>query len=450
MDTAALARALECDLLPPLTDAELATVLGWLGRSSQPPEVARLEALLGAAGDNRQLTIRILDQLDGLLFTNGALDLVTAGLAPSTSVTHSRRRFRALLGAFHPDRLPWHSDWLTSRFQAINSAYADFKSRALAQEEQSSLSVPVPVTVPEETAGEDEYRGISPGGAKASSLLRQLRNDQWLPHKLVGVLSLVLILPLLSWWLDDGWLGRMTSGRDDMVAVEGEIEPGDFGANGQALLPPEPNVSHGDAERPSEGPLDQKLNPTMAEGIAPAESDDPDFAPAQPVDRAAQAAQADDSCREVASWHLQLVQLTETFGLKPAEPGQTEMQRGLQRGALDKDALAEVLDLYRRSVEEGDLDRLMRQLVGAPRANMDQGRRWFNENYRLLFELSKQRQLTISVIDVHRQGDAWIIDTDYQLSLADHDCGKRQNFQRGVRFHLVQDPLVFRIGAMEY
>ncbi|MCC5866472.1 MAG: J domain-containing protein [Wenzhouxiangella sp.] len=448
MDATALARALECDLLPPLTDAELAAVLGWLGRSIQPAEVARLEALLGAAGDNRQLTARILDQLDGLLFANGELDLVTAGLAPSTSLAHSRRRFRALLGAFHPDRFPWHSDWLTSRFQAINSAYADFKSRALEQDDQASLTVPVPVA--KEPADEDQFRGIAPGGAKAASLLRLLRNDQWLPHKLVGVLSLLLILPLLSWWLDDGWLGRMTSGRDDMMAAEREIGPDDFDAIGAAILPPEPTSSVGDAEQPSGHSPDQKLHPIMATGGAPADSDEPDSAASRPADRALRAAEADDACRQVASWHLQLAQLTEAFGLKPAEPGQTDLQRGLQRGALDKDALAEVLELYRRSIEEGDLDRLMRQLVGAPRANMDQGRRWFNENYRLLFELSKQRQLTISVIDIHRQGDAWIIDTNYQLSLADHACGKRHSFQRGVRFHLVQDPLVFRIGAMEY
>ena len=461
MDAQALALALKSDLLPPLSDSDLAAILGWLGHSSQPPEVAVLERLLGSASDSRQLTKHVFDQLDGLLFANGKLDLLAAGLAGETSPQGCRRRFRALMGAFHPDRFPWHAEWLTSRFQAVNQAYRDFKLNPDLEPKALQPVSPVPRHADNQSA---RYMGISPGSPTKPTRWRLWGRDRWLGHKIVGVLSLLVVLPLLSWSLEDGWLAGLFE-RDRMteqevsatILIPADARLQDIDGDPHSWRAPEqvPTVESllehwnlvlvaddGDAdafptavESPSL-PHRGSRSETARTGHR-ASSDFADTVQASSCQPSAPAARLGGWLADAQSWSLKGTSI-ET------------MPSRLQPGAIAGHALADALENYRRSVETGNVGQLLRNYVEMPRANMQQGERWLQETYGALFSNSNRRSLSLDVIEAYRHSDGWNVVTQYRLGVRLPGCPTDHVFEQELRIYLVQDPLIFRIAAIDY
>ena len=113
-----------------LVDDEIKGLLSWIAKSSRDRHAKALKAAFGEAEDGDSVVDRGFYLLDTALFQNQRLRQENAGVSESFSADERRLRYRLLLSAFHPDRYPSRSDWLTERSQIITRAYADFKSGA--------------------------------------------------------------------------------------------------------------------------------------------------------------------------------------------------------------------------------------------------------------------------------------------------------------------------------
>lgn len=458
-----LVRALREDMLPNLSDREIELVLGWLAGSQSGPDADGMKDLLGAAGEDRALTSQLLQQLDAVLFRDGRLGLNAAGLAALRDPSLARRRFRLLLSAFHPDRMQWHADWLTPRFQAINQAYRDFKLNPESESKALQRFNPA-----DARAARPRYQGIAPDQPGKPARWRLWAQDRWLAHKIVGVMSLIVVLPLLSWSLDEGWLSSLVERRQ---VVDGGGMDGDASA---AAARSDSAYDSGDYERMARAPgspitvasllehwslalaaehgetaeLATRI-PSSAPEPADALNEDPGPAPAATSAAPAQVAQP-GTCQpsapaarfggwlaSAAHWTLAEVPI----GARPSR---------LRAGAIEGHALADALENYRRSVEAGNLGQLLRNYVEAPRANTRQGERWLQETYGALFDDAARVSLSLEVVEAYRHADGWNLITRYQLGVRLRGCPTDHVFEQELRFYLVQDPLLFRIAAVDY
>lgn len=443
-----LVRSLRQDLMPDLSDQQLEWVLAWLAGSQAGANAAEMNRLLGAAGENRDLTRHVFDQADVLLFADGKLCLRTAGLAAAIDQQKARRRFRLLLSAFHPDRIGWHADWLTPRFQAINLAYRRFKL-APAQDAEDLATTADPSDEEPVRPAPPRYRGIAPGSPKQPARWKLLAKDRWLGHKVVAVLSLLVVLPLLSWSLEGDWLSSLFQrGQADEPTVTATPSAG---APTVARMLEQWNLlllaesSEAAAGSRKEEPLPTSEDPPAAEPEPPTEAPAPDPVPA----RVAEA---------LAVGHCQPTGLASRFdtwlaveqGWSQANAPVGARPSRLRPGAIDGHALADTLENYRRSVEAGNMAQLKRHFVDKPRANLQQGERWLQEAYGSLFDGTTRRSLSLSVIEAYRYAEGWNVVTRYHLGVRLPDCPTDYVFEHELRFHLVQDPLLLRIAAVDY
>ena len=454
LDIDRLLARLEHDILPQLSDRELKAVLGWLAGSRADLASIALKKRLGPVDQDRERTARLLGQVDGLLFNGQTLCLRSAGLGQAAD--RDRRRFRLLLSAFHPDRMQWHADWLTPRFQAINDAYRTYK-RSAGSIPASSALTPVQPTDPPRQA--PAYRGIAPDAERKGLPWQAMLSWHWLGPASVGLLALLVVLPLLSWSLDAGWLASLSERRQPDGS---EFEP----ASPSRTDLPGPESSEA-VRGPSLAMILWGLRqPELRDGL-PGSGDEAEVLrtsgePLAAIDLAAVSVVEPASLAVTAS---------EARPARACAPGQAAVLMGgwlaadahwrtgspetawagrMQPGPLAGHGLAEALENYRRSVEAGNMAQLNRNFVDKPRANLQQGQRWIQETYGRLFDASQQRRLALDVIEAYRHGDGWNVVADYRLAVRLDGCADEHEFAHRMRFHFVPDPLLLRIAAVDY
>ena len=178
---------------PALDVAAVDELVGWLlGKGDPEPDLPRPE-------HDPVLQQMVFYRLDATLFSAGELRLGPAGLGPEEPAKLRKTRFRRLAGAFHPDRHPDLADWLTERSQAVLRAYGRFKHGAEPDLPTRSPAAPYPGYPPPRPPRRGPFRGTRLQlRTAAESLRRRFGNDRLLPHKLIGGLALLALLPVLN------------------------------------------------------------------------------------------------------------------------------------------------------------------------------------------------------------------------------------------------------------
>ncbi|MGK7294632.1 MAG: hypothetical protein ACNS61_02250 [Candidatus Wenzhouxiangella sp. M2_3B_020] len=203
---------------PPLGPDDADALLGWLNGAAE-----RDDGDLPRPGHDPVLLQMVFHRLDDVLFQAGELKLAAAGVDPDQPANRRRIRFRRLASAFHPDRFPDLSDWLTERSQAIHRAYAQFKK-------DPDAPAPQPVTPPRPpTAGKPVRSNPRRPRTQrlrhfADSLRARFGHDRYLAHKLIGGLAVLALLPVINLMLapdprkalesDDPVVGAASSPRE--------------------------------------------------------------------------------------------------------------------------------------------------------------------------------------------------------------------------------------------
>ncbi|AKS42766.1 hypothetical protein [Wenzhouxiangella marina] len=182
-----------------LNQAEVSAVLGWVTRSKSNEHRQALEQALGSVDTQPELALNALRILEHSLFFNDVFQQGKAGVSSEFEHDARRRRYRLLLSAFHPDRVPGEDGWLTQRSQAIIQAYQVFKRNPDAETEEAR---------PEAGAHHAHSQGgrTPPHrgpikhreGSLAMFLRQRFGGDRWLAHKLIGGLVLLLGLAVIS------------------------------------------------------------------------------------------------------------------------------------------------------------------------------------------------------------------------------------------------------------
>ena len=223
-----------------LVEHEVAGLLAWLAGSTRSRVAASIQSCFGDAGRDGQATERAFQLLDHSLFDPQGLREDRAGVGPDRSQDERRRRYRLLLSAFHPDRYPDRASWLTERSQIITIAYSSFKAGPQAARGSSaarsspSTSRPMPRQKPGRKSGQASGRmAVRPAPRRrlrpptrwlkriAAAIRQRFGGDEWLGHKIIGCFALVLVLPLLSVFLESKGQGTgfEEQGLDEAVAV---------------------------------------------------------------------------------------------------------------------------------------------------------------------------------------------------------------------------------------
>ncbi|NCO19026.1 MAG: hypothetical protein GW900_03085 [Gammaproteobacteria bacterium] len=178
---------------PSLAVADVDELVGWLlGKSEASADLPKPE-------HDPVLQQMVFYRLDATLFSSGELRLAPAGLGPGEPAKLRKTRFRRLAGAFHPDRHPDLADWLTERSQAVLRAYGRFKHGDEAPETVMRPAPPYPGYPPPRPPQRGPFRSSRRRlRAAAEALRRRFGNDRFLPHKLIGGLALLALLPVLN------------------------------------------------------------------------------------------------------------------------------------------------------------------------------------------------------------------------------------------------------------
>jgi hypothetical protein len=167
-------------------------LLAWLGRG-------RSEA--GSPDQDPVLQQMVLFRLDAVLFRDGSLDLAAAGVDSGVPDKERKARFRRLASVFHPDRFPALADWLTLRSQAVHTAYTRFKKdpESVIEPPTSAPSRHYP-SRPQSRSTPPTRPPKRPGFVRRHllHLRRRYGHDRYLPHKLIGGLAVVALLPVLN------------------------------------------------------------------------------------------------------------------------------------------------------------------------------------------------------------------------------------------------------------
>jgi hypothetical protein len=202
-------------LLDPEED-QITALLAWLGGSTRDPNARFLRSRLGAPGEDESIRAAAFEQLDIALFDNDQLLVKAAGVGNERDERERRRRFRLLLSVFHPDRYPARAEWLTSRLQIVNKAYADFKAgRSDVESAAGTLDRATPSPQQRRTAPQ-AWQGITPSWTMGERLFSRLGRDRYLAHKIISVLVLVIALPVISILLDS---------QSDPLGLSSDDEP---------------------------------------------------------------------------------------------------------------------------------------------------------------------------------------------------------------------------------
>ncbi|OAB56628.1 hypothetical protein AY599_26195 [Leptolyngbya valderiana BDU 20041] len=207
-----LAESISEGELRELNQAEVSTVLGWVTRSKSTEHRQALEKALGSAEAQPELALNALRILECSLFFDDVFQQSKAGVSHEFEHDARRRRYRLLLSAFHPDRVPDQADWLTQRSQSIIRAYQDFKRNPDAAAEDARPEAGARQG-PAQAGRTPPHRG--PIKHRESSLTMYLRErfggDRWLAHKVVGALVLLLGLAVVSVLISEPAAIRATS-----------------------------------------------------------------------------------------------------------------------------------------------------------------------------------------------------------------------------------------------
>lgn len=189
----------------PLSAEELDAALSWLaGRLRHGGEA--LSELLGTATEHRHRRVMVYDQLDIQLFRDGQLRLPGAHLDIDVDDETRRARYRRLMTAFHPDRYPDHTDWLTSRSQAVHASYARFRKgrapehREAATRERSATGPANPARAPRPSWRRDRRSARLTPAAGPGPLTRVrtwLLGIENLQQRIFVGLAVVCLVPVL-------------------------------------------------------------------------------------------------------------------------------------------------------------------------------------------------------------------------------------------------------------
>lgn len=122
----------------PLLEYHLDDVLIWLGNARY--EITQeLDHAFARAGLSRDDAVaRAQTLLDRRLFDEGFPPHRILGLPPDAATAIVRQRYRRLIQAFHPDRQPQRSVWLTRRTELINIAYGRLRRRPPSDRQAST------------------------------------------------------------------------------------------------------------------------------------------------------------------------------------------------------------------------------------------------------------------------------------------------------------------------
>ncbi|MDT8410270.1 MAG: hypothetical protein RQ741_11765 [Wenzhouxiangellaceae bacterium] len=185
---------------PRLSLEQMDPLLAWL-TGSYRRDIEENSVHLARPDDDPVLLRMVLYRLDEVLFDNGELDEDAAGLGFDQPTSTRRIRFRRLASAFHPDRFPEMSDWLTDRSQAVHQAYGRFKhdpeGTAPAAPGPGRNARPAYREAPE-PQGKRRFRRFAIG------LRRRFGRDRYLAHKIIGGLAVLALLPVANLWLAPG------------------------------------------------------------------------------------------------------------------------------------------------------------------------------------------------------------------------------------------------------
>lgn len=150
--------------------------------------------LLGDPETDSDMVERVYRALDADLFTRGELNPVRG------TRDERQARYRLLVRAFHPDRYPLLEDWLISRSQAINAAYAAFRANPGPDAEPAArpqaVTTPPPVNRPPARVKTTDT--IRRGGLREwfLAMAAPLARSRYLPQKIMGVVAIVCLLPV--------------------------------------------------------------------------------------------------------------------------------------------------------------------------------------------------------------------------------------------------------------
>ncbi|MGY6587788.1 MAG: hypothetical protein ACXIUB_05800 [Wenzhouxiangella sp.] len=120
----------------------------------------------------------------------------------------------------------------------------------------------------------------------------------------------------------------------------------------------------------------------------------------------------------------------------------------LELGFLGNHPAGQFLATYQREVEHGNLDDIMALVSRFPRSDGGRGRGWFEDRYATLLADSEARRLSLRVLSVRRDGNDWLIDTDYELEWLAEGNGDAQRRQGRARYQLREDRGGLRIAGL--
>ncbi len=447
-----------------LDAAELDATLNWLA-GSERAEAGELIRHLGSSRERPDLTRRVLHRIDAQIFLHGRLALERAFVHAAIAEPERRARFRRLMTAFHPDHHPGDDGWLTPRSQAIHDAWRRFRRGEEPTEsgEATPGSGPAPARQMQTVPSERRSARIVPEHTPLLLRLRlRLQNVRHLQGKAMLMIAVIAFVPVAWMYFAyqpyrEGLPAAPLTSTDDETRLSSELAPhtdppilADFPPHGDRLdqrlaeapEPPSPvtpppsrdELLPGDgspvpteaSEKPDEKPADQpsSLDSSVAESADSSDQDE-----ASPETRRPEAAE-------------QLVVITHDLELPEAiaeQPVDLEVEL----------RIAELLGSYRDTFERGQLDGLLGHFSDHPRENRNEGRRWFRDNYRALFDNSSRRRLYIDIQSVTHHDKGWQVDGRFVLQI---DYPQRQSVRvdRPVRYLILEEQEQFRIASIEY
>lgn len=219
-----LARKLLSGQSSKLSADELDALLSWLS-GGQRHGALHLSAVLGPPSHCPQTVSTLYRLLDQQLLSGGELNAASAHIGGARPHSEGKARFRRLIQAFHPDRYPELSAWLTPRAQIIHQSYAAFKrgeplpgeTRVGASDATNPLVSTAkrdskPIGATKKTEPHPWHTGPFRRSAKlvpnsAGPIRRQLTRLQSSPNLsrfIISTLAIIGLVPmLLLYWLDD-------------------------------------------------------------------------------------------------------------------------------------------------------------------------------------------------------------------------------------------------------
>ena len=372
-----------------LEDVEL--LLGWLtgsaarggGRGSDLPR----------PGHDPVLLQMVLYRLDDEVFEAGELKLAAAGLDSGVPASRRRTRFRRLASAFHPDRFPDLSDWLTQRSQAVHRAYARFK-REPAAPKSSKPKSSKPKPGPAKPANQNVQR--APVGVRkhwirafANRLRARFGSDRYLTHKLIGGLAVLALLPVLNMALVPSAILEKSSGA---AISSGDAVTGfRFPVSGKSV--------NGGSQR------------TGRDGI-------PDGG-------------GTDGGNALAGGQEPPFRKPETRSSKLGSPGNPSGNAGgeLALGPFGSHPVGEVLKRFHSALQAGHIPGIAGAFTRNAQFKEIQGRSSIADHFREMLAGAESRQVDLKVFRLTRDDDRWKVGTELEIRLQRGD--PQQNALKG-------------------